>query len=110
MTLHRSVFLEVSDTLKLNDVSADAIQLWLFPFSLRDKAKAWLHSLPPGCITTWDKLTRAFLAKFFSPSKTITLRNQITNFIQRDDETIYEAWEQFKDLLRLCLTMAFNDR
>jgi len=58
--------------------------------------------LPSGCITTWDELTRAFLAKFFPQSKTASLRNQITNFTQKDEETLYEAWERFKDLLRLC--------
>jgi len=52
--LHLSVFLEVYDTLKINWASTDAISLPLFPFSLRDKARAWLHSLPPGSITTWD--------------------------------------------------------
>jgi len=56
--------------------------------------------LPFGCITTWDELTGAFLAKFFPPSMTASLRNQITNFMQKDDETIYETWERFKDLLR----------
>jgi len=73
--LHLSVFLEVCDMLKLNGVSANANLLRLFPFSLRDKARAWLHSLPSGCITTWNELTRAFLGKFFSPSKTVSLRN-----------------------------------
>ena len=48
--LHLSVFSEVCDTLKLNRVYTDAICLRLFPFSLRDKARAWLHSLPSGCI------------------------------------------------------------
>jgi len=78
--LHLSIFLEVSDMLKLNRVSSDAIRLCLFTFSLRDKAMTWLHSLSSGCITTWDELTRIFLAKFFPPSKTVSLRNQITNF------------------------------
>jgi len=73
-----------------------------FPFSLRDKAKTWLHYLPAGCIITWDELTRAFLAKFFPSSKMTNLRNQITKFTQKDEETLYEAWERFKDLLRLC--------
>jgi len=50
--LHLSVFLEVCDTLKLNGVSSDTIRLRLFPFSFRDKARAWLHCLPSGCITT----------------------------------------------------------
>jgi len=99
--LHLSVFLKVCDTFKLNGVSNNAIRLRLFPFSLRDKARDWLHSLPSLFITTWDELTRAFLAKFFPPSKTASLRNQITNFTQKDEETLYEAWEQFKDLLHL---------
>ena len=100
--VHLSVFLEVCNMLKLNRVSSDAIRLRLFPFSFRDKARAWLHSLPSGCITTWDELTRAFLAKLVPPSKTVSLRNQIVNFLQKEDEMLYEAWEHFKDLLRLC--------
>ena len=75
--LHLSVFLEFCDTLKINRASIDAICLRLFPFSLRDKARAWLHSLPPGTISMWDELTKAFLARFFPPSKMASLRNQI---------------------------------
>jgi len=48
-----------------------------------------------------DELTRPFLTKFFQPSKTASLRNQLTNFTQWDDEMLYKTWEQFKDLLRL---------
>jgi len=99
--LHLLVFLEVCDTLKLNGVSNDAIRLHFFPFSLRDKARDCLRSLPSSCITTWDELTRALLTKFFPPSKTASLRNQITNFLQKEDVTLYEAWEHFKNLLCL---------
>jgi len=48
--LHLSVFFEVCDTLKINGASTDAIRLHVFPFSLRDKVRAWLHFLPPGSI------------------------------------------------------------
>jgi len=100
--LYLSVFFEVCDTLKLYRASCDAIRLCLFLFSLRDKVRAWLHSLPSGCKTTWDELTRAFLVKFFPRSKTASFRYQITNFLQKEDKPLYEAWERFKDLLRLC--------
>nr|ABD63156.1 Retrotransposon gag protein [Asparagus officinalis] len=86
----------------MNGVSDDAIKLRLFPFSLRDKARAWLQSLPPGSITTWDQLSEAFLAKYFPPSKTAQLRNQITTFTQKEGESLYDAWERYKDLLRMC--------
>ncbi|XP_020256161.1 uncharacterized protein LOC109833032 [Asparagus officinalis] len=74
----------------------------LFPFSLRDKDRAWLHSLPTGSITTWDQLSRAFLAKYFPPSKTAQMRNQITSFVQKEGESLYEAWERYKELLSMC--------
>ena len=38
--LHLSIFLKVCDTLKINWAFTDAICLRLFPFSLKDKAKA----------------------------------------------------------------------
>ena len=78
--LHFSAFLDVSDTLKLNEVSTDTIRLRLFPFSLWDKAWVWLHPLPPRSITAWDELIKAFLVKFFPPGKMASLRNQMTTF------------------------------
>lgn len=32
----------------------------------------------------------------------VKLRDDITSFRQVEDETLYEAWERFKDLLRKC--------
>ena len=49
---HIVSFLEIYDTFKHNGIIDDAIRLRLFPFSLRDKAKSWLHSLLIGSITT----------------------------------------------------------
>ncbi|KAJ9166960.1 hypothetical protein P3X46_021649, partial [Hevea brasiliensis] len=89
--VHLAHFLEISDMLKINGVSDDAIRLRLFPFSLKDRAREWLHSLPPGSITTWDELSQAFLAQYFPPSKAT-----------KDDESLYEAWERYKDLQRRC--------
>ena len=50
--LHLSVFLQYADTVKANGVSPEAIRLRLFPFSLRDRARAWLQSLPANSVTT----------------------------------------------------------
>ncbi|KAF7824295.1 uncharacterized protein G2W53_022439 [Senna tora] len=99
---HILYFLEICDTFKHNGVSDDAIRLRLFPFSLRDKAKVWLQSLPEGSITTWEELAQQFLTKYFPPGKTAKMRNDITSFVLLDNESLYEAWERFKELLRKC--------
>ena len=53
-------------------------------------------------ISDWATLAQKFLAKYFPPTKTVKLRNDITNFMQYDQESMYEAWERYKDLLRKC--------
>ncbi|XP_062080868.1 uncharacterized protein LOC133785663 [Humulus lupulus] len=57
--IHLEIFLEVCVTMKMNGVSDDAIRLHLFPFSLRDRARSWLQSLPLGSINTWDEMIAA---------------------------------------------------
>ncbi|KAA3482929.1 protein FAR1-RELATED SEQUENCE 5-like [Gossypium australe] len=46
--------MEVSDSFKLVGVTEDALKLRLFPYSLRDRARAWLNSLPSD--STWQEL------------------------------------------------------
>ena len=71
---HLASFLDICDTFKMNGVSADAITLRLFSFSLRDKAKLWLNSLAPNSITSSDLLSKAFLTKYYPPGKTTKYR------------------------------------
>lgn len=49
---HLNTFLELMDTVKIHDVSNDALYVRAFSFSLRDRAKAWFKALPPGTVTT----------------------------------------------------------
>ncbi|GKA39637.1 reverse transcriptase domain-containing protein, partial [Tanacetum coccineum] len=64
---------------------------------------------PPRSIETWDDLVSKFINKFFPPFKTTNLRNEITRFQQKFDETFYEAWDRFNDLLRGCPHHGFSE-
>ena len=107
---HILTFLNVCATFKINGVTDDAIRLRLFPFSVRDKAQLWLASLPNESMTTWDQLKQAFLHKYFPPHKTAKFRNEITTFKQSGSETIYSAWERFKELQRQSVSTSWLTR
>jgi hypothetical protein len=53
-------------------------------------------------MSTWEKCSNAFLAKFFSLGKTNTLQNKNSRFQQLMDETITEAWEFLQDYIAAC--------
>ncbi|GJT05754.1 reverse transcriptase domain-containing protein [Tanacetum coccineum] len=76
---------------------------------ITSKARIWLEKEPPQSILTWDDLVSKFINKFFPPSKTTNLRNEITRFQQKFDETFYEAWDRFNDLLRGCPHHGFSE-
>ncbi|GJS29621.1 reverse transcriptase domain-containing protein [Tanacetum coccineum] len=92
----------ITSTIKYKDVPNSSIKLMLFPFSIEGAARIWLEKEPPRSIVTWEDLVSKFINQFFPPLKTTNLRNEITNFQQRFDESFCEAWERFKDLLRAC--------
>nr|GEW00653.1 reverse transcriptase domain-containing protein [Tanacetum cinerariifolium] len=96
-------------TLKYRDVPNDAIKLRLFPYSLEDRARIWYEKEPPNSILTWDDLVNKFVNQFFPPSKTTHLKNKISHFIQRFEETSSEAWDRFKELLRTCPHHGFSE-
>ncbi|KAJ9544826.1 hypothetical protein OSB04_024533 [Centaurea solstitialis] len=105
--VHVVSFEEICDLFK-TEANRDAIRLRLFPFTLTGDAKAWLRSLEPSSIATWDDLRSKFLSRFFPPSKIEKLRADIRSFRQDEDETISEAWERFKHLLNSCPSHGFN--
>ncbi|GJZ97456.1 reverse transcriptase domain-containing protein [Tanacetum coccineum] len=91
------------------EVPNTSIKLLLFPFSLDGEARDWLDKEPPRSILTWDDLVLKFINQFFPPSKTTYLRNEITTFYQKPNETFNEAWERFKGLLRQCPHHGFSE-
>ncbi|GJR55291.1 reverse transcriptase domain-containing protein [Tanacetum coccineum] len=95
--------------MRFPDIPSTSIKLTLFSFSLEGSARIWLEKEPPRSILTWDDLVSKFINQFFPPSKTTNLRNEITRFQQRFDESFYDAWDRFNDLLRACPHHGFSE-
>ncbi|GJV82006.1 reverse transcriptase domain-containing protein [Tanacetum coccineum] len=99
---HLDKFLHVTQSMKVNGVSDDALRLYLFPYSLQHRAAEWFDRLPRNSITTFDQMAKIFLEKYFPPSMVTKLRNDITNFRQEPDESLFEAWERYKLSIDRC--------
>lgn len=71
---HLKNIIDVSGPFTFKNISQESFHLSLFPFSLTREVTAWLGELPEYSITSWDKLSEAFLKRFFPSLKLLQLR------------------------------------
>ncbi|GJS30741.1 uncharacterized mitochondrial protein-like protein [Tanacetum coccineum] len=96
---HIEKVLEIFDLFHIPNITQDQVMLRLFPMSLTRAASRWLRNKPSGSIKTWEDLKAKFLSKYCPPAQTIRKIEEINNFQQEPYETLYQAWERFKELL-----------
>ncbi|GKD53097.1 putative reverse transcriptase domain-containing protein [Tanacetum coccineum] len=99
---HIERVLEIVDLFTTPDVTHDQLMLCVFSITLTGAASRWLRNEPAGSITTWEILKGKFLSKNCPPSCTAKKMEEINNFHQEPDETLYQAWERFKEILLRC--------
>nr|GEV40310.1 reverse transcriptase domain-containing protein [Tanacetum cinerariifolium] len=68
---HLDKFLHVTQNIKVNGVTDDALHLYLFPHSLTHHDTAWFDRLPRNSINTFEQMAKMFLGKYFPPSTEI---------------------------------------
>nr|GFC71829.1 reverse transcriptase domain-containing protein [Tanacetum cinerariifolium] len=106
---HLRFFNKLTSTFRHPEVPNTTIKLFLFPFSLEGQARIRLDKEPSRSILTWEDLGSKFINQFFPPAKTTYHCNEITNFLQKSNETFNEACEHFKDLLRQFAHHGFSE-
>nr|GFB18382.1 hypothetical protein [Tanacetum cinerariifolium] len=94
--------LEIVDLFHIPKITQDQIMLRAFPISLTGAASRWLRNQPSGLITTWEVLKTKFLNKYYPPARTAKKIEEINNFQHEPDESLFRAWERFKELLMKC--------
>ncbi|GJX80430.1 cysteine-rich receptor-like protein kinase [Tanacetum coccineum] len=66
---------------------------------LIESSTLWVDRLTPGAVNTWDLLKKAFIQRYCPPSKTAKRLEDIYNLKQKINESLYQAWERFNDLI-----------
>lgn len=91
-------FYSIVGQMPLQGLNEDQLRIRCFPYCLKDMAKAWLTSLIPDSLHTWDEVFHKFMAKYYIHQKTTTLRQKLATFYQQEGEPFHEVWERFKQL------------
>jgi hypothetical protein len=99
---HVKKFKDIGAMFKFQKKFEESMHLRLFPFSLHDRAKAWLDTNMLGSITSWKNLLNKFYNNFFPMSKVNECRKEISSFTQEEDEKFSESWERFQEMLIKC--------
>ncbi|GJR81924.1 reverse transcriptase domain-containing protein [Tanacetum coccineum] len=99
---HIDKFLTVTQNIKQNGVPHDFLRLCLFPYSLTHHATAWFDRLSKNSIHSWEEMVTEFLSKYVPPLMVTKLRNDISNFRQLPDESLFDAWERYKLSIDRC--------
>ncbi|GJV83760.1 hypothetical protein Tco_1523658 [Tanacetum coccineum] len=96
---HIEKVLEIVDLFHIPNITQDQIMIRAFPMSLTGAVSRWLRNKPSGSITTWEDLKTKFLNKYCPLAQTTKKMEEINNFQQEPDETLYQACERFIELL-----------
>nr|GEV45441.1 reverse transcriptase domain-containing protein [Tanacetum cinerariifolium] len=89
---HLDKFLHVTQSIKVNGVTDDALRLYLFPHSLTHHATAWFDRLPRNSINTFEQMAKMFLGKYFPPSMlSIDLCPNHNMFLVTQIDTFYNG-------------------
>nr|GEW24987.1 hypothetical protein [Tanacetum cinerariifolium] len=106
---HVERVLDIVSLFNIPGVSHDAIMMRVFPITLNGAAKRWVDRLPLGNVDSWDLLKKAFIQRYCPSSKIAIQLEEICNFKQEGDKTLYQAWEWYNDLLYKCPTHDINN-
>ena len=94
---HLGRFLRIANSVILNGVKPEVIQLQLFPFSLQDMAITWFNSLPQESVNTWEELMRAYFNKFLIPFPQSKQGKEISGSNHEGDEDRHIAWRDIAE-------------
>ncbi|GKA37358.1 zinc finger, CCHC-type containing protein [Tanacetum coccineum] len=88
---HMEKVFKIVDLFHVPNITVDQLMLRVFPISLTGVASRWLRNESTGSIKTWEDLKTKFLNKYCPPGRTAKKMEEINNFQQEPDETLYQT-------------------
>nr|GEY31220.1 hypothetical protein [Tanacetum cinerariifolium] len=105
---HREKVFEIVDLFHIPKVTQDQVMLQVFQMSLTGATSRWLRNEPSGSIKNWETLKTKFMNKYCPPARTAKKMEEINNFQQEPDESLFRAWERFKELYMQEVILFYN--
>ncbi|XP_058766160.1 uncharacterized protein LOC131639706 [Vicia villosa] len=99
---HLTKFYEIAGSTGVDAANEESLFKRLFPHSLIGKAKEWYLDQLPNVMVDWNLLEEKFLERYFPQSRFMEAKTAIAVFNQGSNESLNEAWERFKSMLRKC--------
>jgi hypothetical protein len=106
---HLVKFFEIAGSIGATAAEEESVFMRGFPHSLIGKAKEWYLDQPPTVMTNWNTLEEKFLERFFPHHKFMEAKTSIAVFSQGANETLCDAWERYKSMLRKCPNHGFDE-
>lgn len=106
---HLTKFYEIDRTIGVSEADEEKSFKRLFPHSLIGKANEWYLDQPTQTMTEWNVLEEKFCERLFPHNRFMEAKNSILVFSQGAGESLNEAWERFKSMLRKCQGHGFDD-
>lgn len=106
---HVSVFYALAGTLGASEAGEKVVFLRLFMHSIIGKAREWWLDQTQQVMTNWNTLEKAFQERFSPKNKHLDAKTAINMFSQGSNESLCEACERYKALLRKCPKHGFDD-
>ncbi|CAI8593035.1 unnamed protein product [Vicia faba] len=97
---HLTKLFEITGAIGAPEEDEEQIFKRLFPYSLIGKVKDCYLDQPNQLMTNWNRLGEKFLERFFPQSRFLEAKTAISVFSKGGVESLNEAWERYKSMLR----------
>jgi hypothetical protein len=74
------VYEDITRRFPLKGLTRDEVNMRLFIYTLKDRARTWLLNLKPDSLTTWDEVRSRFMGAYYGPYVEVSQRSHSPSY------------------------------